>query len=78
MSLYRPLSHCHAWCHIVCCFQTTVPTVPHNLTVHTVPGLVGGEVLLGKESPGGSSHSSTGGSGSGPYQVLTLFIVITC
>jgi len=49
--------------------------VPHNLTVHTVPGLVAGEVLLGKESPGGSSHSSAGGSGSGPYQVLTVLTV---
>jgi len=46
--------------------------VPPNLTVHTVPGFGGGEMMLGKESPGGSSHGSTSGSGSGPYQVETV------
>lgn len=54
-----------------------MPVVPHNLTVHTGPGHGAGEMLLCKESPGGSSHSSTGGSGSGPYQVLTTVLTVT-
>lgn len=54
-----------------------MPVVPHNLTVHTGPGLGAGEMLMCKESPGGSSHSSTGGSGSGPYQVLTTVLTVT-
>jgi len=49
--------------------------VPPNLTVHTVPGFGGGDVLLCKESPSGSSHGSTSGSGSGPYQVETALSV---
>jgi len=46
--------------------------VQPNLTVHTVPGFAGGETMLGKESPSGSSHGSTSGSGSGAYQVETV------
>jgi len=48
-----------------------MPVAPHSLTVHTAvaAGFGGGEMLLGKESPSGSSHSSAAGSGSGPYQV---------
>jgi len=42
---------------------------PANLTVHTAAGFGGAEMLLSKESPSGSSHGSTSGSGSGPYQV---------
>jgi len=54
-------------------FQTSAPIAVHNLTVHTAPVFVGGgEMLLGKESPSGSSHSSSAGSGSGPYQVCIL------
>jgi len=54
-------------------FQTSAPIAAHNLTVHTAPLFVGGgEMLLGKESPSGSSHSSSAGSGSGPYQVCIL------
>ena len=61
---------------IVCYCQTSVSTVPHSLTVHTAPGFTGGiETSLGKESPSGSSHSSTAGSGSGPYQVDIVLLV---
>ena len=46
-----------------------MPVAAHNLTVHTAPVYVGGgEMLLGKDSPSGSSSA---GSGSGPYQVCT-------
>jgi len=54
--------------HTMSPLQTSVPMVPASLSVHTVPGFGGGDMLLGKESPGGSSR----GSGSGPYQVETI------
>ena len=72
MKLWPHKAHAHIAQYCVVCQYFQTPS--HNLTVHTAPVFVGsGEALLGKESPSGSSHSSSAGSGSGPYQVCAVF-----